>query len=88
MGAFDLNRSHFSVVDPVILDHGVAKKPLKTKETHLFKLFKGPCFNPTVTAIEVLFGNRNRPVVMNHQLLVVCDADVKFDTVEMLDSVP
>ena len=82
MRSLDLNAPHGTTVSPGFEDFPVVKEVIKTEETQPRQIVQCPLFQPGRMALQVLLGHRYGSVVVDDQLVVCGEANVKFDAVK------
>ena len=85
MRSFDLDATHFSLFCPKTLNGPIGQEVGKAQETKVNEVVVLPLLNPSGWLAKLIFWNRNLPVVVDDQLSVSCNANIKFDAVEHHD---
>ena len=82
MRSLDLNAPHGTTVSPCFEDLPVVKEVVKTEETQPRQIVQCPLFQPGRMALQMFLGHRYGSVVVDDQLVVCGEANVKFDAVK------
>jgi len=87
MRSLDFDAPHFSIFGPLTLDFRVVQQIIKGEKAEIHQIIKLPRLHPHWLPFQMEFGNRNIPVMVDHQLTVSGDANIKLDAVKVLNAV-
>ena len=85
MRPFDLNAPHSPFISPQALNNRVVEKCLKAEKTQRHQFIMVPFLEPFGLSLQMRVWNRRRAVVVDDELVVRRDTNIKLNSIEHVD---